>query len=139
VAFGLDYGMRRYMADRGGLENPNDLDMPDVEYKIISPNASLRIPFGLKTVGFGALGAFLITDTGPIQGNDSYGPATVYGGELALGFDYALTKLLALRVAGELTQINFKFNGTGAAATGRGVTGATDRTFGIAATLAVKY
>jgi hypothetical protein len=139
IAFGLDYEKQKYVADRTVLELPTDLDAPDVDYTALAPGIAFRTPVGASSAAFGGLKGMLILDTGPIQSPDSYGGAKVYGGQLAGGVDVGLTKALALRIAGELTQINFKFNGNGAVTQVRGVTAATDRTFGLAATLAMKY
>jgi hypothetical protein len=136
---GLDFAKRKYVADRSQLALPTDLDMPDTSYTAIAPNAAVRLPAGAKAAFFGHLGALLILDTGPIQANDQYGAATVYGAELASGVDIAVSGSLKLRLAGEVTQVSFKFKGNGAQAMTRGVTAATDRTFGIAATLAMTY
>jgi hypothetical protein len=139
VAFGLDLVKRRYVADRTGLPDPRDLDAPDVSYTAISPGVGLRAQVAPSAALFAGLGAYLILDTGPIQERESFGAATVYGGELAAGVDVALSERLGLRLAGEATQINFTFKGNGMEAMARGVTAAVDRTFGVAATLAVKY
>ena len=138
-AFGVDFAKRKYVADRSQLVQPTDLDAPDVDYTAVAPGAALRIPAGSKAAVFGNVAALLILDTGPIQDRTQYGAATVYGVELGGGLDIALAKSFALRLAGEVTQISFKFKGNGAQAMTRGVTAATDRTFGMAATLAMTY
>lgn len=139
LTLGVDFAKRRYVADRSGLATPNDLDAPDTDYTAVAPGVALRIPVGAKAAWFGNLAALLVLDTGPIQEKDSYGAATVLGGELATGVDVTLSKTLALRFAGELTNISFKFKGNGAQAMARGVTGATDRQFGLAATLGARF
>jgi hypothetical protein len=55
-----------------------------------------------------------------------------------LGVDIALGKQLGLRIAGELNQINLSFKGKGMSAA-RKVSGATDRDFGAAVTLAAMF
>ena len=138
-AFGLDFAKRKYVADRSQLAQPTDLDAPDVDYTAVAPNFALRVPAGAKAAVFGNAAALLILDTGPIQDLSQYGAATVFGAELAAGLDIAVSKSVLLRFAGEVSQINFKFKGNGSQAMTRGVTAATDRTFGMAATLAMTY
>jgi len=139
LVLGLDYADRFFLADRSALTSPVQLDAPDVDYKAIEPNASLRIPFTPEIVGFADLGALLILSAGPIQKIDSYGPATVFGGDLAIGATYAVSKTLAVKVTGELNLISLSFKGTGEMATAREVTGAMDRTLGLSAMLAYMY
>jgi TolB-like protein len=139
IAVGLDYARRHYIADRSGLAAPAQLDAPDVDYTAIVPNAALRTPVAPKIVLFVDAGAMLIRSTGGIQESTSYGAADVFGVQLDTGLDYAVAKQIALRFAADYGQINFKFKGKGDLATARGVTAATDRTFGVAGMLAVTY
>jgi hypothetical protein len=139
VALGLDYARRHTIVSRTGLM-PNALDMPDVDYKAFAPNAGGRVPLTPKITAFADFAFLAITQTGPIQTATSYGFATVYGIEGTAGVDIGLTKQLALRVAGELAQISFAFKkGQGTLAMTRNVDSATDRSLGLAATLAVVY
>ncbi|MGN6107528.1 MAG: hypothetical protein ACTHU0_20630, partial [Kofleriaceae bacterium] len=101
--------------------------------------AVARIPATPKVVVFAGAEVLLISSTGPIEQGTSYGRATVFGFEGNAGVDIALSPRFALRFAGELSQINFNFTGTGTMASARGVTAATDRSFGMAATLGVTY
>ena len=139
LALGVAYARRHYIADRSGLANPALLDAPDVDYTAIATGLAARIPVAPKVTLFFNGDALLILDTGAIQKSDSFGPATVFGAELDSGLDIMLGKQLALRIAAEYSQINFKFKGTGDLAMTRGVTAATDRSIGIATTLAVVY
>jgi hypothetical protein len=63
----------------------------------------------------------------------------VFGGDLAIGATYAVSKTLAVKVTGELNLISFSFKGTGEMATSREVTAALDRTLGLSAMLAYMY
>ena len=139
IGLGLDYARRHYIADRKGLMNPQQLDAPDVNYSAIEPGVVLRTPVASSVNLFVDAGVMLILNTGAIQKADSYGPATVFGGELNAGIDIGLTKQIALRLALEYSQINFKFKGTGDMAANRGVTAATDRSIGFGTMLAVTY
>ena len=75
-----------------------------------------------------------------------YGQATVWGAEAFVGVDFVFGKRFALQLKGEFAQVGFTFAGTGAQAnardgdpTSKDVGGATDRSIGGAATLAVLY
>jgi hypothetical protein len=136
---GARYARRHYIADRSALAMAAQLDAPDVDYTAIAPGLGVRLRAAPKVALFATADAMLILSTGAIQKSDSYGPANVFGIDAGAGLDIALGKSLALRFAAEYTQINFSFSGTGAMAAARGVEGATDRQFGLAATLAAKY
>jgi len=138
-AFGLRYAGRRYIADRSGLAAPTDLDMSDVRYRAVSPTLAARFPVTSTIAAFGEGDALLISATGPIQKNDQYGAARVFGFEAGGGVDVALGQKFTLRFEGELSQIVLKFTGSGALAMARGVKAATDRTIDAVATLAVTY
>lgn len=139
LGFGLRYARRHYIADRSGLTAPGVLDTPDVDYTALSPGIGGRVMVTPKVAIFLGLDLLLVTNTGPIQEAGSYGKANVFGAEAEGGVDIALASRFALRLAAEYSQINFSFTGTNTMATARGVTGATDRTFGAAATLGVVY
>jgi hypothetical protein len=139
LTLGARYAKRHYIADRSGLPAPTSLDAPDVDYTALAPTITLRAPLSPKAALFGMADGLVIVSTGPIQRSDQYGASSVYGFEVCGGVDYALSSKFSLRVAGELSNISLKFKGTGTMATARGVSGATDRTFGIAATLGVAY
>ncbi len=139
LVIGLDYAQRYFIADRSNLESAMQLDAPDVDYKSIEPSGSLRIPFTPDIIGFFNLGIPLILSAGGIQSITSYGPATVYGGELSAGGTYAVSKTLAVKVMAELDLINLSFKGTGEQASAREVTSALDRTIGLTAMLAYFY
>ena len=72
--------------------------------------------------------------------------AKVFGGSGQAGLDIVLGNRFAIRLVGEFTQVGFAFTGTGMLANGRDrdtatkdVGGASDRSIGGAATLAVLY
>ncbi|MEO8699837.1 MAG: hypothetical protein ABI867_07325 [Kofleriaceae bacterium] len=139
VAFGLDLEKSKYIADRSGLAAPTDLDAPDTNYTVLAPGIALRTPVGASAAVFAGFRGMIVLGTGPIQQPENFGGAKVYGIGAEGGTDIAISSSLALRIAGELTQISYKFNGNGAITMVRGITAATDRSFGLAATLAMKY
>ncbi|MBA3538575.1 MAG: hypothetical protein H0T79_03020 [Deltaproteobacteria bacterium] len=132
VALGVAYARRHYIADRTMAQ----LDLPDVDYTAVAPGIGFRAPATPSIGVFANADVLLMLSTGQIQERTSYGPADVFGVAADAGVDVALSKSLALRFAAEYSQINFTFKKP---AGNRGVTGATDRSIGLAATLAVLY
>ncbi len=147
VTLGVDYGNRRWKADRSGLTDPKSLDLPDTNYTFLAPGLGFRIPLGsvLAFVMYGE--AMFISNAGPIQKADSYGKAKVFGAAGEAGFDVVLGNRFAMRFIGELTQIGYTFIGAGGQEANnrdgdpasRDVGGARDRSYGGTATLAVLY
>jgi hypothetical protein len=145
LAFGLDYHRQRYLLDRGPLMGVA-LDAPDVDYTAIAPGVSARTPLGDRLAVFGGVAGMLVLDTGGIQDNASYGPATVYGLDVVAGVDLAFTRQIGVRVALAYNQMSLAFNGKGTLANNRDadaasidVNGATDRLIDLTATLGVSY
>ena len=75
-----------------------------------------------------------------------YGQAKVFGFEGQAGLDIVLGDRFAIRLVAELAQVGYNFSGVGTLANSRDndpstkdVGGATDRSIGGAATLAVLY
>lgn len=139
LILGLDFKKQKYVADRSGLAMPTDLDMSDVNYTMVVPNVGIAKGATDKVTIFGRGGAMLVLNTGPIQEREQYGAATVIGFDIKAGADIAFTERIGLRLAGGFSNIVFKFKGNGAMAAARGVAGAADRDFGVAATLGVTY
>jgi hypothetical protein len=146
LALGLDYARRQYVADRSGLMAAV-LDAPDVDYTAIAPGAAVRVPVTGAIAVFGAADGLLILQAGAIQKSASYGPATVYGLEGAAGVEIALTAQIGLRLALEYSQIMFAFKSKGPTLANnrdsdpatQDVTGATDRSIGVAVTVGLAY
>jgi hypothetical protein len=132
-AAGVGYAGRKYTADRGSL-GTTVLDMPDVRYKAIAPNAVARFA-ATPTVGvfFGAT-FLLLLDAGPIATNANFGFAKTLAFEGAGGADIEISKGYGLRIAAEVNQVGFSFKNTV-----RGVSSATDRTIGLVASFEVLY
>jgi hypothetical protein len=146
LTLGGGYGVRMFVVDRTGLMAGAPFDLPDVNYQLFDPGVAFRLPLGGKlavTLGGRAL---LVRAVGQIQHADQYGNAKILGGAASAGLELILGNRVALRVAGEATQFNYTFDGTGVLATSRDgdpssldVRGATDRYYGGAATLAILY
>ncbi|MBX3162426.1 MAG: hypothetical protein KF773_41055 [Deltaproteobacteria bacterium] len=135
LALGAAYAKRHYLIQRGGPA----LDAPDVDYSSINPNVWLRTALAPQVTLYLRAGGMLIFDTGGIQKSDSMGAATVLGFGGEAGLDIALAPRFALRISGDYNQIDLSFKGTNGQAMTRGVTAATDRQFGAAATVGVMY
>lgn len=139
IIAGIDFRKQRFIADRSGLAMPTDLDAPDVNYTMVMPSAGVAKAVTPKVTVFGRAGAMLFLDAGPIQERANYGAASVIGFDTKAGADIAFTQRLGLRLAGGFSSIVFNFKGNGTMSAARGVVGAADRDFGLAATLGVTY
>jgi hypothetical protein len=141
LTLGAGYGERTF-AVAGAMA----LDVPGIDDKLFDPGLAFRLPLGsMLAVTLGGR-ALIITSGGPIESADQYGHATMLGGEASLGLEILVRDRVALRLAGEATQIDYRFSGTGMLATSRDgdpstidVKSAIDRYIGGTATLAVLY
>jgi hypothetical protein len=132
VAFGVGYAARQYTADRSGLGMNQRLDMPDTSYGAIAPNVIGRFA-ATPTVGIYVGGAFeLLLEAGQIT--ETYGFAKTLAFAVQGGADIAFTQRYGLRVGLEMHQVGFSFEKPQ-----RGVSSATDRTIGLAASFEVLY
>ncbi len=138
ISGGLAYTRRHYIADRSSLDQPTQLDAPDVEYSAISPVLGARTQIVPRFALFGEASAMLVLGAGAITTGTYYGAGDVLGVGGNLGVDVSLGKQIGLRFAGELNQINLSFKGKGMSAA-RKVSGATDRDFGATLTLAAMF
>ncbi|HEY5948612.1 MAG TPA: hypothetical protein VIV40_24135, partial [Kofleriaceae bacterium] len=140
VAAGISYWRRYYMADRTKLMNPDQLDMPDVDYTAIAPGVTARIGATPKISAFASIDFPLMLKSGPIQQPASYGSAKILALDLRAGSQIVLADHVALQIAAEFDQIGLSFTGqAGSKSVTRMVTAATDRTIGLAATIGVTY
>jgi hypothetical protein len=134
VAFGVGYAARKYTADRSGIPAGQMLDMPDVTYSAIAPNAVGRFAATPK-IGVFFSGAFLfLMKAGPISTKDGFGYAKTLAFDVAGGVDIALDTNYGLRIAAELSQVGLSFR-----TKVRDVSAATDRTIGLVASFEVLY
>jgi hypothetical protein len=144
VALGLDYAHRQYVIDQSHTTIP--FDVPDVEYQAIAPTVAARVPVAAPVTIFAALDVLLMLAAGPIASPEHYGRSDAYGIGAVGGADIALGKQIVVRVALEYSRIALSFSGNGPLANGRDgdpttvdVTGATDRSIGITATVGLAY
>lgn len=153
ITVGVDYGRRRWKADRSklmdrtSLNGLGSLDLPDTNYAFTAPGLGFRIPIGdmFAIVAYGE--AMFISKTGPIGKAESYGKAKVFGFSSEGGLEVVLANRFAVRAVFEITQIGYDFEGTGGMlANGRDgepatidIGGATDRSLGGVATFALLY
>ena len=134
VAFGVGYEARKYTADRSGIPTGQTLDMPDVTYAGIGPNAVGRFAATPK-IGVFFSGAFLfLMKAGAITTKDGFGYAKTLAFDVAGGVDIALDTNYGLRIAAELAQVGLSFR-----TKVRDVSAATDRTIGLVASFEVLY
>jgi len=146
LTFGLNYGGRQFKVDRTALTGGNELDLPDVQYKMYQPSAAVRVPVA-PAIALVAMGrAMIVTSAGDIVSGMQYGQGKVFGFEAQAGLDIVLGDRFAIRLVGEFSQVGYTFNGVGELAKDRDndpttpdVGGATDRSIGGSATLAVLY
>lgn len=140
VAVGASYWRRYYTADRSKLMMADQLDMPDVDYTALAPDVTARIAAAPNVSVFASLQIPLMLSSGPIQDPMSYGPSTILAFDVRGGLQLALGEHYAVQMGIYVDQINLKFVAKqGSLAAAREVTGATDRSFGLAATLGVFY
>jgi hypothetical protein len=134
VAFGVGYAARKYTADRSGIPAGAMLDMPDVTYAGIAPNAVGRFAATPKVAVFFS-GAFLfLMKAGPITTKDGFGYAKTLAFDVAGGVDIMLGSGYGMRLAAELSQVGLSFR-----TKVRDVSAATDRTIGLVASFEVLY
>jgi hypothetical protein len=140
VAVGASYWRRYYTADRSKLMMADQLDMPDVDYTALAPDVTARIAAAPNVSVFATLQLPLMLSSGPIQDPMSYGPSTILAFDVRGGVQLALGAHYAVQMGLYVDQVNLKFVAKqGSMAAAREVTGATDRSFGLAATLGVFY
>lgn len=138
LALGAAYARWHYIADRSGLMTPTALDMPDVDYAALAPGAVMRIAAGDDASVYIGADAMLLLGAGPIVETANYGFADIIAFDVTAGLDYALGANYALRLGVDFTQFGLSFQNKGMSRT-RGVSSATDRLLGVAATFAVTY
>ncbi len=140
VGFGIAYWRSYYMADRTALMMPDQLDMPDVDYKAIAPGIAARVAATPKISVFGSLAVPLMLNSGPIQDPASYGASKILAIDFRAGTQITLASHVALELGLDIEQVGLSFTGQpGSMSVARMVTKATDRSVGISATLGVFY
>lgn len=140
VAFGASYWRRYYIADRSALMAGQTLDMPDVDYTAVTPNLLARFAATPTIAAFTSLDVPLIFSSGDIQSATSYGRGKVIAFDVRAGLQFTLAAHYAVAIAAEFDQIGISFEaGQNSKAMTRGVSGATDRTIALTATLGIDY
>jgi hypothetical protein len=140
LALGVSYWRRYFMADRTKLMNPDQLDMPDVDYSAIALGVALRVGAIPKVSAFATLDLPLMLHSGPIQDPTSYGASKIIAFDLRGGAQIVLADHAALQLAAEFDQVGLSFTGQpGSKAVTRMVSKATERSIGVAATIGITY
>ena len=140
VAFGLGYWERYYIADRSALPNAGVLDMPDVAYKAFSPGAIYRLSLASGFAGFAQVQVPLVFDSGAIGSGTSYGRGTAVAFDLGAGIQYLVSTHFAIDVAADYDQVGISFSAAPMSqAALRGVSGSSDKAYGLTAALGVMY
>lgn len=143
LTFGVGYATQTFTIDPA---MQTALDLPSVDYQMIDPSLAVRVPLGQRFAVTAEGRALLALDAGAIEKSDQYGSAKLFGARGSLGFEVVFASRFALRLSGEVFQMNLQFDGNGALANNRDgnaqtvdVTRAVDTYFGGAATLGVMY
>jgi hypothetical protein len=140
VAVGGAYWRRYYMADRSSLMMPTQLDMPDVDYAAFAPGAEARFAATPAVAAFASFDVPLVMASGDIQSATSYGKGTVIAFDVLGGVQILLGPHYALQLAGAFDQVGIKFQALpNSLAQTRGVSAATDRSYGVNATIGILY
>lgn len=114
VAVSVGYGRRAFIIDRTPLAGQS-LDLPDVDYEVVSPGLALRVPLGTARLALLAGGRFLaVRSAGAIQSPNEYGAATLTGVDAEAGFDIGITRQIVIKARGELSRLGYDFTGNGA-------------------------
>jgi hypothetical protein len=146
---GVGFSKWSFSADTFDLDAAGQAEVaksaPATDLTVIDPGVAFRYPLTPRFAVIAAARVMLITGAGPIQENTAYGSGTAFGIDADLGLDIVLNKRFVVRVAGELTQIGYSFDGFGTLSNLDGNTatkevgGLTDRSLGGTATLGVLY
>jgi actin-related protein len=140
VAVGVSYWRSHYIANRTGLMNPDQLDMPDVDYKAIAPGIAARVGITPIVAAFTTIDLPLMLKSGPIQEPTSYGSSKILAFDVRAGAQVVLASHVALQIGLDFEQVRLTFTGqAGSKAVTRMVSKATDRSVGIGATLGITY
>ena len=123
------------------------VDVPDVNYTIISPQGFIIYPASPKLALRALVGFDAVTGTGAIQTPAQYGAASVLAFEASAGVDYNLTPNIFVRGQGIIQTMGFTFKGDPMSKSNtrdnnpadQEVTGARDTYFGGSVTLGYAY
>jgi hypothetical protein len=123
------------------------VDVPNVTYTIISPQAFIIYPASPKLTLHALVGFDAVTNTGDIQKPTQYGAASVLAVEANAGADYNLTPNIFVRALAGIQTMGYTFKGDPMSKTNtrdndpttQDVTGARDTYFGGSVTLGYAY
>ena len=149
LTFGIGFMLRQFSPDEAGVTDATakttlEKRTPASSVSMIDPGAMFRYPVNHRFALVAGLRGMIVTGAGTIQEPTSYGPATAYGIDGLLGLDVLLGKRFVARLAGELTQVHYSFNGgaytdlDGNAST-KEVSALTDRSLGGSLSVGVLY
>ncbi len=144
LKLGVRYNRMSFNIDETEAENPDAIEIPDVEYSYLDPGIGLRVPLG-ESLALLAEGRYVyVLDAGQIQDDDQYGETSVFAFEADLGGELKLTDNLIARAGARYAQYSLDFEGNGDLTdrTGDGmqdVTAARDRYLGVYATAGVLF
>jgi hypothetical protein len=149
LTFGVGYSLRQFSPDESGVtDSTNKATLekrtPASNVSMIDPGAMFRYPVNRRFAVVAGLRGMIVAGAGAIQERTSYGPATAYGLDGLIGLDVLLGKRFVARLAGELTQVHYSFNGgaltdTDGNATTKEISALTDRSPGGSLSVGVLY
>lgn len=140
AAIGGAYWRRWFKADRSTLMTPDQLDMPDVDYTAFAVGGVVRFAATSQVSAFASADLPLVLGSGPIGTATSYGRGTILAFDVAAGAQILLGPHYALQIAGAFNQVGIAFQAApNSLAATRGVSAATDRSYGVNATIGILY
>jgi len=140
AAVGGAYWRRWFKADRSTLTSPDQLDMPDVDYTAFALGGVVRFAATPTVSAFASADLPLVLDSGPIGTAASYGRGTILAFDISAGAQILLGPHYALQIAGAFNQVGISFAAApNSMAATRAVTAATDRSYGLNATIGILY
>ncbi|MEO7735941.1 MAG: hypothetical protein ABIY55_33605 [Kofleriaceae bacterium] len=149
LTLGLGYALRQFSPDESGVTDAAskttlEQRTPASNVSMIAPGVTFRYPVNRRFAVLATARGMVVAGAGTIQEPTSYGSATAYGLDGMLGLDVLLGKRFVARLAGELTQVHYSFNGGALTnldgdATTKEVSALTDRSLGGSLSLGVLY
>ncbi len=140
LALGAAYWRRYYKAERGGLMMASQLDMPDVDYTAVAPGALVRFVAIPSVSAFAGLDLPLVLKSGEISSATSYGRGTIIAFDVTAGVQILLGPHYAVQLAAAFDQVGTSFEAApNSLAATRNVSAATDRRYGLNATIGILY
>jgi TolB-like protein len=129
IEAGARYNVLTFEIDKEAAPAGVEVRVPNTTYSYIDPAIGVRYLIGSKISAGLEVRVPLALDTGEIQEDDQYGPATVTAVEADVGADYLITSAIFARLGARLLTFGYDFDGTGALS-GDDVSGARDLYYG---------